>query len=42
VKAKVRVHRYTNGELALCHGPRRLARYSAEGRLIDAERKAVA
>jgi len=42
VKAKVRVHRYTNGELALCHGPRRLALYSAEGRLIDVERKAVA
>lgn len=42
VKAKVRVHRHPNGELVLCHGPRRLARYSAEGRLIDAEKKAVA
>jgi hypothetical protein len=35
VKVKVRVHRYTNGELALCHGPRRLARYDAHGQSID-------
>ena len=31
VKAKVRVHRYPNGSLALFHGPRRLASYTPEG-----------
>ncbi len=31
VKAKVRVHRYPEGRLALFHGPRRLARYEPEG-----------
>ena len=34
VKAKVRVHRYPEGHLAVFHGPRRLANYSPEGRLI--------
>lgn len=31
VKANVRVHEYPDGTLAVFHGPRRLARYSAEG-----------
>lgn len=31
VKAKVRVHRYLDGSLAVFHGPRPLARYDAEG-----------
>jgi transposase len=31
VKAKVRVHRYTDGMLAVFHGPRRLAKYDAQG-----------
>jgi hypothetical protein len=31
VKAKVRVHRYADQRLALFHGPRRLATYSANG-----------
>jgi len=31
VKAKVRVHRYADRRLALFHGPRRLATYSANG-----------
>ncbi len=31
VKAKVRVHRYPEGRLALFHGPRCLARYEPEG-----------
>lgn len=31
VKARVRVHRYPNGSLALFHGPRRLASYTSEG-----------
>ncbi len=35
VKAKVRVHRYADGSLAVFHGPRRLASYGAEGRLIE-------
>jgi transposase len=35
VKAKVMVHEYPDHGLAVFHGPRRLARYSAEGELID-------
>jgi hypothetical protein len=35
VKAKVRVHEYPDGRLALFHGPRCLARYQPDGRLID-------
>ena len=31
VRVKVRVHRYLNGDLAIFHGPRRLARYTADG-----------
>lgn len=31
VKANVRVHEYPDGTLAIFHGPRRLARYTAEG-----------
>ena len=31
VKANVRVHEYPNGTLAVFHGPRRLARYTAQG-----------
>jgi len=31
VKAKVRVHEYPDGTLAVFHGPRRLARYAADG-----------
>jgi hypothetical protein len=34
VKAKVRVHEYPDGGLAVFHGPRCLARYHADGRLI--------
>ena len=34
VKAKVRVHEYPDGRLAIFHGPRCLARYQADGRLI--------
>lgn len=34
VKAKVRVHEYPDGRLAVFHGPRCLARYRADGRLI--------
>ena len=31
VKAKVRVHEYAGGHLAVFHGPRRLALYNADG-----------
>lgn len=34
VKAKVRVHRYAEGSLAVFHGPRRLADYNAQGKLL--------
>ncbi len=35
VKAKVRVHQYPNGTLALFHGPRKLAQYRADGTVFD-------
>lgn len=31
VKTRVRVHRYQDGTLAIFHGPRRLAKYDAQG-----------
>jgi transposase len=37
VKAKVRVHAYENGSLAIFHGPRCLARYQADGRPLGEE-----
>ena len=36
VKCKVRVHEYTDGRLAVFHGPRCLARYQADGALANA------
>jgi hypothetical protein len=42
VKAKVRVHEYPDGHLAVFHGPRCLARYDAAGKpLADATRAAA-
>jgi transposase len=35
VKAKVRVHHYPDGTLAIFHGPRCLARYAGDGTLLD-------
>jgi hypothetical protein len=35
VKARVRVHDYPDGTLAVFHGPHRLARYDGQGRLLD-------
>ncbi|NJN36159.1 MAG: hypothetical protein HC794_02755 [Nitrospiraceae bacterium] len=35
VKVRVRVHAYPDGTLAVFHGPRCLARYTAEGQLIN-------
>ncbi len=34
VKARVRVHRHTNGDLAVFHGPRKLACYNQEGKIL--------
>ena len=34
VKARVAVHRYADGNLAVFHGPRKLAGYDPEGRAI--------
>ena len=42
VKAKVRVHRYPDGRLAVFHGPRRLADYNAEGKLLKLRVKRAA
>jgi hypothetical protein len=33
--AKVKVHRYADGSLGVFHGPRKLASYTAEGKVID-------
>ena len=40
VKVTVRVHEYPDGTLAVFHGPRCLARYDAEGQLIEPEGEA--
>lgn len=42
VKAKVRVHRYPDGTLAVFHGPRRLAEYDANGAWKKPDMRAVA
>ncbi len=42
VKAKVRVHEYAGGHLAVFHGPRRLARYQANGDVLDETKKSRA
>jgi len=42
VKAKVRVHEYPDGTLAVFHGPRRLARYRADGAPIDDAKRQAA
>lgn len=35
VKAKVRVHRYLDGRMAIFHGPRKLGEYDADGNLRE-------
>lgn len=42
VKAKVKVHRYPDGSLAVFHGPRRLAQYAPDGKPITTPSKQVA
>lgn len=40
IRAKVRVHRYLDGSLAIFHGPRKLVDYDAKGRLKTATSRA--
>jgi transposase len=42
VRTKVRVHDYPDDTLAVFHGPRRLARYRADGTLLGADRMLAA
>jgi len=42
MKVKVRVHRYPDGNLAVFHGPRCLARYDAQGQSIPLQLQIVA
>jgi transposase len=42
VKARVRVHDYPDGTLAVFHGPRCLARYRADGTLLDSDQMLAA
>ena len=42
VKTCVRVHRYVDATMALFHGPRRLAVYDTQGKLIEQEFKQAA
>ena len=42
VKARIRVHEYPDGQMALFHGPRKLAQYTAEGKEIrDPDKQAA-
>ncbi len=41
VKARVRVHEYPDGTLAVFHGPRLLARYRADGQAIEQDKLAA-
>ena len=41
-RKRVRVHEYPDASLALCHGPRCLARYTADGALQTPRKKAAA
>jgi hypothetical protein len=40
VRVKVRVHRYSDGSLAIFHGPRKLADYDQQGKLNEAKKAA--
>lgn len=42
VKVQITVLRRTNGDLAILHGPRKLAEYTGNGKLMDKEVKAAA
>ncbi len=38
VRAKIRVHKYPDGSLAVFHGPRRLGNYTQDGNFITKEK----
>lgn len=40
IKAKVRIHRYADGSLALLYGPRKLAIYDCKGQILETFKKA--
>jgi len=40
VKVKVRVHRYSDGSLAIFHWPRKLSEYDNEGQLKEMKKTA--
>jgi hypothetical protein len=42
VRVKVRIHRYTDGSLAIFHGPRKLADYDADGNCKAKKKKEAA
>ena len=42
VKAKVRIHKYPNGQLTIFHGPRKLANYDSKGKLIVEKKRGAA
>lgn len=42
VRARVRVHKYPDGTYAIFHGPRAIARYGADGALLDHDLKRAA
>ena len=42
VRVRVRVHRYTNGSLAVFHGPRKLADYDVQGKLKEFKKRKAA
>jgi hypothetical protein len=42
VKASVRVHEHPNGTLALFHGPRCLASYTAQGKAVQTKTRRAA
>jgi transposase len=42
VKARVRVHQYPDGSLAVFHGPRAIARYTPDAQPIEAEKENIA
>ena len=42
IKTKVKVHSYLDGNLALFHGPRRLANYDSSGKLLSSKEKKAA
>ena len=42
VKARIRVHDYPSGQIAICHGSQKLAQFNAEGENIKTTQKQAA